>query len=250
MYKKRTSRPRRRAPRRRARKAYVPRALTLKPYNYVFTLKSQVLVPNQVAGQPFGIGSATGTGAFPIVNSDINAITSTNGFSKYLDVLIGTSFRLNDVASVATFAGMYDAYCIKKVTCEIEFLSNIAGVNTSALMPTLYHYWDQDDATPPTTVAAVVGKQGVVRKQFGNKSRTSIKFTCKPTPVTDSTALPSLINVNKTQWIDCLDTNIQHNAVKMMITDVYYPAVGSLSNTAFRFNWKYHVAFRGPVTTL
>lgn len=246
--------PKWKKPRKPRRKRRAPKAnparggvnsLALKPYNYVFTLKSQIFRDN-ITGALFGIPPSGGQ--FPVTNGGVNILASTNGFANYNDILVGTSFRLNDLGAVGSFTSMYDAYCIKKVTCEIEFLSNVAVVNGVGLMPTLYHYWDQDDGTPPTTTGAVVAKQGVIRRQFGNKMKTSLKISGSPKPLTDTSNLPSLINVKKQQWIDCLDASVEHVGLKMLFQDVYIPPAG-IVNTAFRLNWKYHVAFRGPVIT-
>ena len=250
MYKKRSTRPRRPARRpRRARKSRVPRSLALKTYDYVFKLPPQIVKDN-IPGQAFGLSNAAGAGLRPLTNTKINPLGPTNGLSNYMDITFATSFMLADIANFTQFTALYDAYCITKVVCHVEALSNVAVVNGTGLMPSLYHYWDNDDAVVPPTVGSLYGKQGVKRRQFGNRSQTTYACSGTPKPLTDSANLVSFINVGKKQWIDCVDTTAEHYGLKMALTDVYYPPpVPGASITAFRFNWTYHVSFRAPLTT-
>jgi len=241
--KKKTYKPRRQ--RRRVPKARVSRSLTFKPYNYVFTLKSQALMSNP-PGLPIGFSTVPGAGQAPLLTANIGAFPSTNGLSNFWDFALATSFRLTDIDNYGAFITMYDAYCITKVTCEVEFLNNISAVNGSALLPSMYAYWDQDDATTPTSTGSITGKQGVNRRQFSTNR--VMKLSGKPRPLTQGEGTGSLINTKKAQWIDSTSPSESHYALKMLFQDVYLPATVGVNN-GFRFNWKYHVSFRAPLIT-
>jgi len=231
----------------RRRKNNPAKTLRMKPYSYVFSLESQVL-HNTITGSPPLMEFSATAGNSPLLNSATSIQPSTNGLTNYYDIGLSCPFALLDILSAPQFTALYDAYKLGKITCTVEYLSNVSAVNGSGLMPTLYTYWDQDDFVTPSSVSQVQAKQGHKRTQFGNKMRTSISTTGSPEPITRAGSIPSLLNTNKEQWVNCTDPGLLHYALKMYITDVYLPG-GTTVAQAFRFNFKYNVQFRSPIDT-
>jgi len=243
--------------RRRARKSNIgPRnrrvaQLTLKPYKYHFSLKSQALVPTNVPGQ---LIVAPGGGVAPIRSaSNWNVVASATNFVNLYDIGLATYFTLEDLNYYANFTSMYDAYKITKVNLSVEYLQNMAisgqGANPS-VMPTIYFYWDQDDASPPTSLITLTAKQGVKQFTFGNQGRSVLKTSFVPlvSPVVGTSQPGTVAGIvpSKKEWVNCTAPNVIHNALKMFITDVYLPG-GIDVATCFRFNWTYDVSFRSPL---
>lgn len=227
--------------------------LTLTPYRYKFQLLGQVLTSTAVAGQ-LQFSGVSGAGQYPLaIASSVTVQASSSGIPGFYDVFCATPFRLSDLVNQPTFSAMYDAYKFGKVTLNLEYLNNVSAVNTSGLMPTCYFYWDQDDAVIPSTVQTISSRQGVKVRQFGDRSKTTLRTSFVPVPsvVTTTgvgaTPLTTAIIPNKSQWMNCASPSVAHNALKIAITDLYLPGAGV--NQAFRFNWTYHVSFRAPLLT-
>lgn len=224
-------------------------ALQLKTYSYQFKLASQVLVGTGGIPPLLSISGATGAGPLPLQNSNIIVYPSSSGLTNFYDFALAVPFKLEDVNNHAAFVAMYDAYKIRKVTCSLEFLSNVAATNGIGLMPTSYMVWDQDDSVIPVSITQISGKQGVKIRQFGNRSKTVQRFSLKPTISQDVLVVGGAsvaATVSKSTWLDCIHPDIQHNALKMFVTDVYLPPNSSVT-TAFRFNWTYDISFRSPL---
>jgi len=199
----------------------------------------------------FDFSAASGAGGEPLVNSKRSVFPSASGLPNFFDVTLATSFKLSDCTNWPAFTSMYDAYKINSVTCNIEYLNNVSAVNSTGLMPSLYLYWDQDDAVVPTNVVLLQQKQGVKRRQFGNRGVTSIRTSGRPklsVGAIDSGGVLDASIVMKSQFLDCVNSNIQHYALKMAITDLYLPGSSAVTQ-AIRFNWKYNVSFRAPLLT-
>jgi len=248
--------PRRRAP----RKTFGPRnrrtaQLTLKPYNYHFSLQSQALIPTNIPGQL--VVSPRG-GAAPIRSAaNWNIVSNATNFVNMYDVGLATYFTLEDLNYYANFTAMYDAYKIGKITLSLEYLQNVAisgaangNATMPSVMPTVYYYWDQDDASPPVSLLSITAKQGVKQHTFGNGMRSIFKTSFVPvvSNVTGTSQPGTVAGIvpNKREWVNCTAPNVIHNALKFFITDVYLPG-GIDVATCFRLNWTYDVSFRSPL---
>jgi len=236
-----------RAPRRQ-RKTRVPRSLAMKPYNYVFKLPAQIQTSSGTAGLLNFSGSGN-AGQFPLTNNPANLqiLSSASGIPNFFDISMACTFRLSDLLNFTSFTSVYDAYKINSVKLELEYLNNMSSVNSTGLMPSFYHYWDQDDATVPNVIS-VQQKQGMKRRHFrGNNS-----LKCSGRPKLAITAASQAGNVAsiiaKSQYIDCVHSDVLHYALKMVITDVYLPGTVAVTQ-AFRWNWTYNVSFRAPINT-
>ena len=218
----------------------------MKPYSYVFKLPSQIMTSQATTGN-FAFSVLSSAGVLPLTNAKTATYSGSCGLPQFFDVAIATTFKLNDIANFNAFTSMYDAYKITRVTCNIEYLNNVSAVNSTGLMPSLFWYWDQDDATIPPTTLSIQGKQGVHRRRFTDTGVTTSARPHISINAAAPSAAPSAI-VAKTQYIDCTSPDIDHYALKMMITDLYLPGTTAVL-AAFRFNWTYEVSFRAPLLT-
>jgi hypothetical protein len=251
-----------RRPRRRARKARLYKSMrggALKSYTYNFKLLPQFLT-NTGLGSVDIVTAAGGTGLNPIrqlsaTPPGVSNVTSTSPLfgpgGPYLDVGLAASHCLSDLSNFSTFASMYDAYKINYVKVELEFLSNIAAVNGVGIMPTIWLYWDQDDAVVPTLVTNPSGNMGA-RCLHPTASKT--RFSMKYRPMIRDTVQGSLSGttnnaaVRKSTWINCTQTDVPHYAFKAFITDYFAPAT-TTAHSSFRINFTYNITFRTPLLT-
>jgi hypothetical protein len=231
----------------------------LKSYTYNFKLLPQFLT-NTALGAVDIVTATGGTGLNPIRQLSasppgVSNVTSTNPLfvagGSFLDVGLACTHALSDLSNFSTFASMYDAYKINYVKVEIEFLSNIAAVNGLGVMPTIWLYWDQDDAVVPTLVTNPSGNMGA-RCFHPTASRT--RFSMKYRPMIRDTVLGSISGtqsnavVRPSTWINCTQTDVPHYAFKAFITD--YDAIAPASgHNAFRINFTYNITFRTPLLT-
>jgi len=227
------------------RRAAPSKALVLKTYDFTMTLAPNSLHSVASGGQMDLSQPTIG----PMTTSAYTVVPSTNGLGNFFDVMGAVSFKFQDLLNYTTYASMFDQYKIKKVTLTIDYLNNSSSVAASGLMPKIYTYWDQDDATVPVSIVQLTGKQGVKSTQIGS-NRLSHRFSVKPSLVlsaqVQSGGGTSALVENKSRWLDCADLAIQHNSIKFAITDLYLPG-STVVTQAIRFNFKYHMSFRAPL---
>jgi len=247
--------PRKRAPRRRmrkgkgARRSRVPRSLgQFKPYSYVFKLPPQIISTDGQAT----VRLPTISPQTPIKPGSItNYTTASSGFTNCVDWGLAFAPQLSDLASVASFTGMYDAYRIDKVTVTVQYLctSLIPGsTNGSVVMPTFVMYADNDDAVTPPDIYALSRRQGSKRFQ-PTTSKLAKTFTFKPRILVGTQISPSGLAsgiITKPTWLDCANPNVSHFGFKMTCQDFGVPVQGF---HAIRMNYSYHVSFRAPLIT-
>jgi len=229
----------------RRRRNAIPRGLhaprsQLKTYNYNFNLATQV-IRNDTAAVG-GVTVATTSAVVPITS--VSVFAGTFGVLGYSDFGLACTNQITDISNFASFTGLYDAYKINSVTVNVEYLSNV-NATSGAVNPTVWMYWDQDDAVIPTSVANILGKTGAKRWNVNNKMKSS--FTFRYIPVLRNNAqLQSAVVPTKSQWVNCTSTLLPHYALKMWVQDFYSPGTGQDLN-AFRINFKYNVSFRSPL---
>lgn len=235
----------------------IPRGLhaprkQLKAYNYTFSLNPQLL-----RNDPTVVGSALIVPSSPVVPISPGALgvfAGTMAATGYMDLGLSCTHALNDIINYLGYTNMYDAYKINSVSLNIEYLHNTSSALQGGVLPTVFMYWDQDDSTPPININRLIGKQGVKRWDVGDGMRSSRNFKYIPLTqnavTTTGTALGAPVVPNKSQWINCEAPQVPHYAFKMWIQDFYSPGPTSVDVlNAFRFNWKYNVSFRSPITT-
>jgi len=192
-------------------------------------------------------------GPSPVLNAPLKASNctlypSTTGFAQYKDLAFATNHLLEDIQNHTAFTAMYDAYKINYITLRIENLNNVAVNNGAGLMTTVYLAWDQDSSVTPATVTDLTGIQGVQVRQFGSQNN-NIKLKFRPNVATanqNSGGVNTAAMVQKSPWIDCAHTNINHFATKCWMTDLFLLANPNCT-TGYRLNWTYNVSFRSPI---
>jgi len=222
--------------------------LQFKHYNYQFKLRPQFLL-NGTSGPgslSYGLVSA---GQVPLIPSNVAVYPSLSGIAGMYDIAFATNHIFADLANAGAFQAMYDAYKIGKIRLQMQWLNNVTNPATPGILPTVYHYFDADDAVVPPSTTSISAKQGVIIRQFGNKMQSTLNFSYTPIPLIDTNNLQGIIPKDR-QWIDCTNAGIKHNALKVYIADVYLPgnAVPNFSN-GFRLQWEYNVSFRAPILT-
>lgn len=235
----------------RRRRARNPRSAQLKHHKQTFKLQPQLLQSNPGTGNAVILGVLGGSAPITAVST---AVASTTGFLNNWDFGLACSHALEDLASVGNWTALYDAYRITKVTATIEYCANSAGPQGSALLPTLYMYWDQDDDAPPTSIEDVNRKTGH-RRFTPTSSKRSVSFSYRPTirqSVTTSANANSPYQISSTAgspWLNCGGDGpkVLHYAFKLWVSDFYAIAGNNAVADAFRVHWKYDVQFRSPI---
>jgi len=219
--------------------------LQFKTYSYQFKLRPQFLL-NGTGGPgslSYGLPSS---GQTPLIPSQVAVFPSLSGILGMYDIAFATNHMFADLANAGAYQAMYDAYKIGKVKLQLQWLNNVTNPATPGILPTVYHYYDADDATTPPSTISITSKQGVIIRQFGNRMQSTLNFAYTPIPLLDATTT-SIIPKSR-QWVDCAQAGVKHNALKVYIADVYLPgnAVPNFSN-GFRLQWEYNLSFRAPI---
>lgn len=243
-----------------ARRRNRRRNLQFKHYSFKFQLPPQIIstdgqayvrVPTVSAQGPIGNGTASSP---PSGGQLTNLTSNSSGMPNTGDWTCAYAPKLNDLANATSFRNMYDAYRIDRVTVEVQYLQNASstGGTIQSQLPTFWMYFDQDDATVPGDIYAVIRKTGV-RKFQPNAVRTSSKFSFVPRVAIAALNAPlsgtntaSMVGKPR-QWIDCANGDISHFGFKMVVQDFPIPSAGAYS--AVRLNYTYHVSFRSPLLT-
>jgi hypothetical protein len=245
----------RRKNRRAAKKALKKRNKRfLKSYNYKFKLPQQVLVCSQTTGGQFNVFSdSTSATPGPLLQTNINFTPSLTGFTGATDCGWSTTHKLSDCEYFSKYVDLYDAYKINTITLELEYLNNTATASDGGLMPTAYLAMDQDSAVSPTALIDVQGYQGVLKKSFGSGSKDRVmKFKWRPyigvgTQSNAGGVIGNHAVVTKAPWLDCVQPDVPHYALKCWLTDLFAPggALPGVQN-GFRLQWTYDISFRSP----
>jgi len=248
----RKMRPRRRMVRRNRRRGglIAPRS-QLKPYNYTFRLPSQIVQSSSTtAGAVYLSGVAT-TGQVPILAGAIASAAAQIGNTNFCDWTCTAAHALTDIKNVSLYTSMYDAYKINSVTVEFEYLSNVANVSGTAIMPTFYMYWDQDDTAAVGNLNTLLAKTGV-RKFHPTASKSKYSFTYKPLILPATFIAPTGGAIQyaaipaKSNWLNCVADSIPHVGLKVYVVDWAANGAAAAVN-AVRINFKYNVSFRSPL---
>lgn len=152
-------------------------------------------------------------------------------------------FSLQDLAQQSTLTQLFDQYRLDKV--HVKFVpqstsinvSNIASPNNS--VSSLYAVLDFDDATAPTSLAAVTEYDNVQMVTAGQGL--DIEITPSYTPGVFAQSAFTGYAVQKAGWVDCNNPAVAHYGLKGVVTGLQ-----ALSTLAV--NWdifiKYYVSFR------
>lgn len=206
-----------------------------RPYAYKRLGKTQIIQNTAVLGQ--------------IVTNDASTITLGATSVDTVGYQFGAAmqFRLENVQSATDFVALYDQYRIKGVKVTIVPLSDNSTSQSSGFLPTLYWARDYDSANvAPATEADLRQRQDV--KTMRLTGPRSI-YISNPKCITDvevqGAGVMLASKVENAGWIDCSDTNVMHNGLKMWFKNVdLRVAPGTI--TAFRYELTYYLQFRNP----
>lgn len=174
---------------------------------------------------------------------------AASGFSGYYSFGQAIPFALVDLQRYSqNFTTQYDKYRINSVTCKVTFLQNSASNNTESLNPTCYAYVDTDDSALPANQQTVVGRQGVKRWNFSDRSKTSYQITLKPKAMAmvqsqSGTPFPGKPLAG---WFDCNVPTVNHNCLKLWWENVPLTGVDNV-NTCIQYEFVYNLSFKSPI---
>jgi hypothetical protein len=164
------------------------------------------------------------------------------GKSGTADIGYGFAFRLSDTPSFGELTNLFDAYKITLVEAIWELTSTSANVSGNTVaFPTVLAYPDYDDATAPTTLAAVEQVQRMERLQFSSTrnqlKRSIVPRVLSPVVVTGGTTNNAAHKPN--QWLDCSWSAVEHYGLKFWVKN--YST--SFDNT-IQLSFRYHITCR------
>lgn len=206
-----------------------------KPYDYKRLGKTQIIQNTTVLGQ--------------IVTNDASTIVLGATSVDTVGYQFGSSmqFRLENVQTAGDFTQLYDQYKIKGVKVTIVPLSDNSTAQSSGFLPTLYWARDYDSAgVAPSNEAELRSRQDCKTMRLTGPRSIYIRSPKCTTDVEVQGAGVTLASkIENAGWIDCADTNVMHNGLKMWFKNVDL-RVSPGTITAFRFELTYYLQFRNP----
>lgn len=220
--------------------------MQLKHYTYNFRLAPQAVNASLVTANEVVLNNNS-----PLVPiTTVTALSNSLNFGGLTDWAAACTHQISDINNITNFTAMYDAYRLNFVTVTVEYLNNAVSPASTALLPTFYMYWDQDDTVSPPNLRSILGKQGV-KKWQPTSSSLQKRFTFKPqlsvAVESDAAGVPTQVVVpGKSHWIDCSTPRVPHYAFKIYCQD--FSASGSANSwNVVRLHYTYNVSFRSPL---
>lgn len=153
----------------------------------------------------------------------------------------GMAFRLANLTTSSDFTNLYDQYKIKGVAVKVIPLSDSATANSSGFLPTLYWRRDDDDSAFPPNEDAIRQAQDVKTMRLSGPRSIYIPY---PKSAVDVNGTAPAYSAVANRWINCEDTTVFHNGLKMWFKNVDLRAQPG-TTTAFRIEVTYYLLFRG-----
>lgn len=160
------------------------------------------------------------------------------------------------VPNASEFQALFDYYKINAVKVQMFFTKNTDPVSTttgaSHGVPVMIIANDFDDIAESMTLSAMLERVGSRHVQFDTSSPRGITHYIKPKPngvvVQTDVATGVLSSANAgvtfgTQWLDCAQSNIVHNGVKVYYDNQGLTSSVVLGNVTFIFDVEY--VFKG-----
>lgn len=192
-------------------------------------LQNGVAVGTITTNDPTGSCLSVGT---PILEA--NNVTYSIPFSM--------NFRLNQIINHTDVTNLCDAYKIKYVSIKLQYVKNNTNVGSPGPTPSVMWIQDHDDATIPTSVNAVREKMGVRTKRFGMNQEFKIGIQPRVADAIFGTGPLAAYSVAKPMWINSTYDNVQHYAIKGVITNVW---LASATTTLTQFNFDVTTLLQG-----
>jgi len=157
------------------------------------------------------------------------------------------------VPSSSEFQALFDYYKINAVKVQMFFSKTVSAIEAANVgLPILMIANDFDDIAESMTLNTMNERVGVRHCQFDANNTNGITHYIKPKPTsvivaTDvTTGVLAASNsgvVFGTQWIDCAQSNIVHNGVKVFYNNQGVTGAAVLGNVTFVFDVEY--VFKG-----
>jgi len=170
------------------------------------------------------------------------APASDGGFGFY--------FKLNDLPNHADFTSLYDMYRIDLIEAIWELTPLVPPAlvtKTSNIMPVILAWSDQDDAAPPTTLAAVNNIARVERLEL-SEANPAIKRSFLPyvaLGVFGATTNNAGASV-RAGFIDCAFDAVHHFGVKFWVKNFNTTTVAN-TGAGLQVSFRYHLTMRNPL---
>lgn len=179
---KRSSRPKRRMPRRR---------------NYGYR--------NKVVKQPVQYFTRT---SYQLSGYSIAAGGAAAGFARV--------FRLSAVPNASEFTNLYDQYQVKGVKISLipRYTESTAGT-AGSLIGNMWSAIDYDDASPPANVDTLLQYQNVKRTRL-NQVHSRFIRPCIANEIFN-TGIATAYAPKRNVWIDCTSDTVEHYGIKLWI---------------------------------
>lgn len=224
LYKRKTGRPSGYQLGQRIRK-YKTMTYTRNKNGYIKLLRK---LP-EIAVTNTGVGTCAVTDPTGSCVSITNLGLSLGASANLYDIAFSIKFRLDQVINSGDITGLCDKYKIKGAYVRVYYNNSNSSTGSLGGMPFLQYITDHDDAVVPSSANALREKMGVKFKTFSNAS-SYIGIKCRPVPNRQlyATGILTAYEVpNKAVWIDCSQPNVEHYAIKGIISQLYLTAPAS-----------------------
>lgn len=196
------------------------------------------------------LGQATGFGAS---GNNVNW-----GFSlgRIIGFVNGVFLYSVAVPNASEFQALFDYYRIKSVKMTMFFSKNMSDMgstgNSTIGLPVMILANDFDDIQENMALSDMLQRVGARHVQFESSGINGINHYIKPKPSTVvvqtdiSTGAQSTANggvVFGSQWLDCAQSNIVHNGIKVFYDNQGVTTSATLGNVTFVFDVEYE--FKG-----
>jgi len=165
----------------------------------------------------------------------------------------GTLFWLPSTPGFSEWQALFDYYMINAVKMQIFYTKTVAENSTTVTtgMPVLLIANDFDDIAETMTLDSMNQRVGVRHVQFSADQPNGINHYIKPKPSTvvaqtadDGTVTAANAGVPfGTTWLDCAQSNIVHNGIKVFYDQQGLTTNVALGNITFVFDVEY--VFKG-----
>jgi len=196
------------------------------------------------------LGQTTGFGALG------NNVNWGFALGRIIGFVNGAFVYSIPVPNASDFQALFDYYKINAVKMQVFFTKNTDPVSTTTGgahgMPVLVIANDFDDIAETMTLTSMNERVGSRHVQFDSTNVNGINHYIKPKPTsvvvstdvsTGASAASNAGVVFGTQWLDCAQSNIVHNGIKVFYNNQGITAAATLGNVTFVFDVEY--VFKG-----
>lgn len=142
-------------------------------------------------------------------------------------------FRMSQLINSTDITNLCDAYKLRYISIGVTYQSTQASVGGTSIMPNLTWVQDHDDGVAPTSVNQLREKMGSKFRAFGFNKVLKIGVQPKVADTIFNTGILNAYAVPKPQWINSTYPDVEHYAIKGVISNVL---LSSAASTGFKFD--------------